>query len=165
MRFRFMLLFLAASVGALFVGIGIAELQLSLVQSEDETSPVSANSGGVDNLKEATRTAKVAEKMVSILLEDRKSRVEQLRADCRFRHPGDHRVIESCVEDDLAAAEQVARIFDSEASDLGKGVIIYCMDENPSLNGVDWKAVGWCYERNIIALRKAAERGAFAETR
>lgn len=152
-------LFGLAAVGALALGIGAAEVQQRFFNPAPEPS-ISERAAAAQSQTGAAPTAKqsdfleTAKEMFARLTVDRTEMVRSIRADCAFLHPDSSGVAGACSRDRIAKYEQIRKLYSQDRSNESLTAIAYCMDENRSLNGFDWTSVTWCYERNVVALRR-----------
>lgn len=146
-------LFALAAVGAAAIGMGAAEVQSRWSPKE----PVDENAT-TTSAASAEKSSLMVEEMIGAIRQPRDEIVDDIRADCKYRFPGpnDWSVRDACVERQRALFDQIRNIFDTTSDRLAVATVVYCMDENRSLNGFDWQDVSWCYERNLVAISKAS---------
>lgn len=150
-------LFVLAAVCAVAIGVGAAEVQ-SRMTSKPSIAERAAATNALSAPAAPTKLTAMTEEMVAAIRRSRNDVVEDIRADCKYRFPGanDSGVRGACVDRQRGLFDQMRNLFDTADDKLARGAIIYCMNENRSLNGFDWQDVSWCYERNLVAARKAS---------
>lgn len=79
---------------------------------------------------------------------------DNIRADCKFRHPDSAGVADACFRRQYESHITLRDAWWKTPDRNSRGVTLICMDENQTLNGFDWTSIARCYERNIVALRK-----------
>jgi hypothetical protein len=149
-------LFGLAAIGALAVGIGAAEVQSRLLPKQSIAERAAA-ANALSAPTTPSASSQMVEEMVSAIRRPRNDVIESIRADCKYRFPGanDSGVRGACVDRQRGLFDQMRNLFDTADDKLARGAIIYCMNENRSLNGFDWQDVSWCYERNLVAMKKS----------
>ncbi len=139
--------FAILAVAALGVGVTTAEIQSRIKDTKSQPQGALATF--------ARSPAQISKEMVDAISKPRDAVIDSIRADCKYRHPApdDWNVRDSCVVQQRSLYDQMYNLFATANDDLGPGVIIFCMDQNKSLNGFDWQTVSWCYERNLVAMK------------
>lgn len=79
---------------------------------------------------------------------------DNIRADCKFRHPDSAGVADACFRRQYESHIVLRDAWWKTPDRNSRGITLICMDENQTLNGFDWTSTARCYERNIVALRR-----------
>lgn len=90
----------------------------------------------------------VVKQLIAVMREPVRPVLEQIRADCNFRHRGSAGVAEACFSKEHGQFIALRDVY--AQNHKARGVIVYCMDENRTPNGFDWTRTSWCYERLIV---------------
>lgn len=145
-----------ASIGALAIGVGAAAVQKWMAHKSTIAEQAAATNALATPAAPA-ESSQVVDEMVSAIRRPRNEVVESILADCKYHFPGttEKGVRDVCVDKQRGMFDQMRNLFDTADDKLARGAIIYCMNENRSLNGFDWQDVSWCYERAVVAVRKA----------
>ena len=148
-----------AAVAAIVLGIGAAEVQQRFFTSipgpsvSERAATAHAAPGDAPTAAQSDFLA-TAKEMFARLTAKRIETFRSIQADCEFLHPDSSDIAEACSRDRIAKYEQIRAIYNQDRSNESLMAIAFCMDENRTLNGFDWTSITWCYERNVVALRR-----------